>query len=71
MNKGYIAASAIGMVTGATAMALVQRLQTTQGTLRINMSDPEKDTYKFEIDELDTSKKRLVLNIVVEPDTRK
>jgi hypothetical protein len=67
MNKGYIVTSAIGVVAGASGMALLQRLRTTHGTLRINLSDPEKDTYKFEIDELDMSKKKLVLNIVVEP----
>ena len=36
-----------------------------RGTLKIDYSDPEKDLYRFEIDDLDdlSKKKRVILNI--------
>ena len=40
-------------------------LTTARGTLKIDQSNPEKDLYLFEIDDLDelSKKKRILLNI--------
>lgn len=39
---------------------------TTRGKLKIDHSNPEKDLYRFEIDDLDklTNKKRIIVKIV-------
>ena len=50
----------IGMIVGYFCFK-----KKPEGTLRIDHSNPEKDIYRFEIDDLDklNSKTRVVLNI--------
>ena len=57
---------AFGIIIG-TIMANVLRLvRTSFGTLKIDCSDPDKDVYSIEIDDLDKlAKKKLVLLKVV------
>ena len=43
----------IGVLVGAILNALWQHLIMGHGTLRIDRSDPEKDVYRLEIDNLD------------------
>lgn len=60
----------LGIWIGAIVSAIVLSLRyvKTHGTLKIDNSNPEKDIYRIEIDDLDklSSKKRIVLNVVKE-----
>lgn len=51
---------AIGFVLGALVILL-----STVGTLKIDHSNPEKDVYRFEIDDIDklSKRKRVVLKV--------
>jgi len=56
----------LGMIIGSLITALVFRiLYHYAGTLRIDHSNPEKDVYRFEIDNLDrlSKKHRIVLKV--------
>lgn len=58
----------IGMLVGVVATLIIsfsRLLTTARGTLKIDRSNPEKDLYLFEIDDLDelSKKKRILLNI--------
>lgn len=56
----------IGFVLGVFAVLLLDKVMRKPiGTLRIDHSNPEKDTYRFEINNLDalSNKKRIVLKI--------
>lgn len=56
---------AFGVVLGVI-IASVLKLVRTAGTLKIDCSDPKKDLYMFEIDDLDSlsKKKRVTLKVV-------
>ena len=60
----------LGIWIGAIISSIVLSLHyaKTHGTLKIDNSNPEKDVYRIEIDDLDklSSKKRIVLNVVKE-----
>lgn len=60
----------LGVILGAVMASLLRLVRTTFGTLRIDCSDPEKDTYSLEIEELDKlpKKKRVILKVVKLPD---
>lgn len=64
----------IGFVCGVlieAIVALIMRLiRTTQGTLKIDRSNPEKDVYRLEIDNLDklVKKKRVELAVKLDVD---
>lgn len=55
----------IGVIVGAIINSLWLHLLTGHGTLRIDHSDPEKDIYRLEIDNLDqiNRKNRLYVKI--------
>ena len=54
----------IGLLAGVIVTLLVQRMFTKRGYLRIDHSNPEKDVYRFEVDDLvDTSVRRFVLKV--------
>ena len=55
----------IGCIVGTLITSLVVRYRRTSGTLKIDRTDPEKDRYRFEIDDLGNvhTKKRIVLKI--------
>lgn len=62
MDTHSILIFAIGLLVGILLNELVRHLQKAYGTLRIDHTDPEKDTYRFEIDNLDDlSKKKFIL----------
>lgn len=56
---GFLMGSLIGTII---SIAYIKR---TSGTLRIDHSNPEKDLYRFDIDDLDSlsKKKRVILNV--------
>ena len=62
MDYLYFAA---GTFVGAFTVCLWTRTRSTAGTLRIDCSDPNKDLYRFEIDDLGklSKKKRIVLKV--------
>ena len=55
----------VGLFAGLVLMYLINRLNTTNGTLKIDKSNPEKDLYRFEIDQIENvhKKKRITLKI--------
>lgn len=61
----YVWLFVAGVVAGVIATIIVYSIQTKHGTLRIDHSNPEKDVFRFDIDDLDilTKKKRIVLRI--------
>lgn len=56
-----------GLLTGSLIfnVACIAYLSRTYGTLRIDRSNPEKDIYRFEVDDLDvlSRKKRVILKV--------
>lgn len=55
----------VGFVVGLLMNGIVRLLERPAGVLKIDRSNPEKDVYRFEIDDLDSlhKKKRIVLKI--------
>ena len=55
----------VGFVVGLLMDVIVRLLERPAGVLKIDCSNPEKDVYRFEIDDLDSlhKKKRIVLKI--------
>lgn len=58
-------ASIVGALIGSIVTLIFHRMFFTSGTLRIDHSNPEKDLYRFEINDLDSidKKRRIVLKI--------
>lgn len=54
-----------GILIGITIAVIFVKVRTVQGVLRIDCSDPEKDRYRFDIDNLDIlpKKKSIILKI--------
>ena len=54
-----------GLFIGIALTGLYFLIRSTSGTLRIDHTNPEKDVYRFEIDDLDSinKKKRIELKI--------
>lgn len=59
-----------GIVIGIFLAVIFVKVRTVQGILRIDCSDPEKDRYRFDIDNLDIlpKKKRIILKIDAKAD---
>lgn len=59
-----------GIVIGIVITVIFVKVRTVQGVLRIDCSDPEKDRYRFDIDNLDVlpKKKRIILKIDAKAD---
>lgn len=55
----------VGFVVGLLMNVVNRLLERPAGVLKIDRSNPEKDVYRFEIDDLDSlrKKKRIVLKI--------
>lgn len=53
------------VAVGAIVSILFNEIRSAHGVLKIDQSDPEKDTYMFEIDDLNSlkKKKRAILKI--------
>lgn len=55
----------IGWVIGASTIIVYRYLTYATGTLRIDHTNPEKDTYRFEIDNLKSiNKKKKILLLI-------
>ncbi len=66
MTLGNIIFNAVGIVEGVGLTLMFGRaFRKESGTLRIDHSNPEKDVYRFEIDDLDklSTKKHIVLKV--------
>lgn len=66
MTLGNFVFNIAGIAEGIVVAAIYHRVvKTTSGTLRIDHSNPEKDVYRFETDNLDnlSKKKHVVLKI--------
>ena len=55
----------IGMAAGILLSRILDRTRTSSGVLRIDRTNPAKDIYRFDIDDLDAldKKKRIILTI--------
>ena len=55
----------IGLFIGAIAMNILNHKRHPDGVLRIDHTNPEKDLYRFEIDNLDglSARNRIVLKV--------
>lgn len=58
----------IGAVIGAIVFAIIRLVFVTDGTLRIDHSDPEKDVYRLEIDNLEKLAKKSRLELKIDHD---
>jgi hypothetical protein len=58
-------AGVIGALIGTVVTLIMQYMLFSNGTLRIDRTDPEKDTYRIELNRLDNlhKKKRIVLKV--------
>lgn len=56
---------AVGFIFGLLTAVICRSLAKNDGILRIDQSNPEKDIYRFEVDDLDTlpRKKTIVLRV--------
>lgn len=57
----------IGIVVGAVISNIVRIIWLSDGVLKIDQTDPDKDTYRLEIDDLDIlpKKKTVILKVTV------
>ena len=53
------------LLIGSFVTWIIFSCKTTYGTLRIDHSNPEKDVYRFDVDDIDklSKKKRIVLKV--------
>ena len=65
---GILAGTLAGIIVGSIITYFTMKHETEFGVLRIDMSDPKKDVYKLEIDNLDSlpGKKQITLKIKTE-----
>lgn len=57
---------AIGVIVGAIGYAVCQRMFVAHGTLRIDHTKPEKDIYRFEIDDLEKLNKKAYVELKID-----
>lgn len=55
----------LGVFVGSIVTLIVEHIRSAHGTLRIDHTDPEKDIYRIEINNLDelSKKKQAILSI--------
>ena len=65
MKKILLIGMAGGFIAGTALTIIMYKLRSTAGTLKIDRSNPDKDSYLFEIDDLDSlsRKKHVILKI--------
>ena len=65
MTKFLLLGMAGGFIAGAALTFVLYKTRSIAGTLKIDHSNPNKDAYLFEIDDLDSlsRKKRVVLKV--------
>lgn len=61
----YLLWSVVGIFIGSIIGVLIFRAHSSNGTLRIDHTNPEKDVYRIEIDDFDklSKKKRVILKV--------
>lgn len=65
MTIEFLITHAISLVLGSIITNLIFYIRSASGTLKIDHTNPEKDVYRIEIDDLDKidNKKNIVLRI--------
>lgn len=65
MGIEYFIISGISAIIGSIVVNIYHYMRTSSGTLRIDHSNPDKDVYRIELDDLDnlSKKKRIVLQV--------
>lgn len=56
----------IGALFGSIVYAIIQHVNVAHGTLRIDHSDPKKDIYRIEIDNLDKLNKKYYVELKID-----
>ena len=59
-------ASIVGSLIGSVVTIIYHKMVYASGTLRIDHSNPEKDTYRFEIDNLESIHKKKRITLVID-----
>lgn len=61
----FLIGIAVGSIATGVIKVIYNRIHTSCGTLRIDHSNPEKDVYRFDVDDLDnlSKKKRITLKV--------
>ena len=61
----YLLWSVVGILIGCIINILICRAHSSSGILRIDHTNPEKDVYRIEINDLDklSKKKRIILKV--------
>lgn len=64
---GYVIISVISIVIGVTLSNIVRIILLSDGKMFVDQTDPDKDLYKLEIEDLDIlpKKKTIILRVVV------
>ena len=58
----YLFWSALGVIVGSIVTNIIWFIRSASGCLRIDHSNPEKDVYRFEVNDIDSlSKKRQII----------
>lgn len=57
-----------GLFIGIGVMGLIHLIKSGSGVLRIDHSNPEKDIYRFEIDDLDKLNKKSHIELKIDHD---
>lgn len=70
MNKFLLIGMAGGLITGALLTCILYKTRSTAGTLKIDHSDPNKDSYLFEIDDLDSLSRKKLVVLKIDNDAR-
>ncbi len=68
MNISHLITFAAGAATTGTVWFIRSKLRTIGGTLKIDRSNPDKDVYKLEVDDLGmlSKKKEIVFRVEIE-----
>lgn len=61
----YLVYFSLGLIIGAIVITIL-RIKSTVGVLRIDHSNPEKDTYRFEINDLDGLSKKKYISLRID-----
>ena len=69
MDLTFFIGLIIGVVLEAIIATIREVITTARGTLRIDHSNPEKDLYRFEINDLDCLNKKKYVELKIEHNT--
>lgn len=67
----YVLSTLLVIIATVCMVRLVDKIRWGTGVLRINRSDPNKDVYRFEIDDIDILDKKKKILITIKRDDNK